>query len=335
VSATIFGGGGVERERAPATRAESARAAAPAGRADAVTVAGRLTLLGATGREGGRVTDAVVYLEPIAPEPAPAAPRPVAVAPARPVAEAPRDSMRLLWSATRELGVAVGELRDGFARLYAAVAGGRAPSAADSAPAAPLNAVAALADAPRPAPPRPVAEPRPAPPPLPTAVPTRAGMVMQGKEFRPHVRVVPSGSAVEWPNRDPFSHNVFSNTPGGAFDLGLYPRGESRDAAFRRPGVYEIFCNIHPRMSAFVVSVPTPFYVQPNDDGSFTVPGVPPGRYRLRAWHERAREVTQVVTIDGGGARDVRLTLDARGYRAVPHLNKFGQRYQTSGRDEY
>jgi hypothetical protein len=159
---------------------------------------------------------------------------------------------------------------------------------------------------------------------------------MRQKTFLPHVRVVPAGGTVAWPNRDPFSHNVFSNTPGGTFDLGLYPRGESRDAAFRRAGVYAVFCNIHPRMSAYVVAVPGPHYAQPAADGRFTIAGVPPGRYRLRAWHERAQApAARVVTVAERGASGLDVTLDARQFRPQPHANKFGQPYARVVRDEY
>jgi hypothetical protein len=160
-------------------------------------------------------------------------------------------------------------------------------------------------------------------------------IAMRQKEFIPHVRVVEVGGAVEYPNRDPFSHNVFSSTPGGAFDLGLYPRGESRAAVFRRPGAYSIFCNIHAKMSAFVIAVPSPHYAHPSSDGRFSIDGVPPGRYRLRVWHERAPEQATVVTVGDRGLGDVAVTLDARTFRPASHLNKFGQPYPAAGRDDY
>ena len=60
--------------------------------------------------------------------------------------------------------------------------------------------------------------------------PGRASLSMSGRQFVPHVRVVTPGSKVEFPNQDPFSHNVFSNSALGAFDLGLYRTGKSRAA---------------------------------------------------------------------------------------------------------
>jgi plastocyanin len=304
-------------------------AAAPVPAAAAVAVSGTVTVLGA----GTRVRDAVVYLEPLDEARPVAAPRPAPRAVPTAATVGPRDSTRLLWGAVRELAAVTRDLR---ARLGGAGAPARPPATPTLAV---IDSAAAGLSA---APAAPVAEPAPDPAAAArlaaarAASATRAEILMRQKTFLPHVRVVPAGGAVDWPNRDPFSHNVFSNTPGGAFDLGLYPRGESRGAAFRRPGVYAVFCNIHPRMSAYVVSVPAPYYAQPGPDGRWTIADVPPGRYRLRVWHEQAREqAARPITVSASGAAPVAVTLDAREYRAQPHANKFGQPYARAARDEY
>jgi plastocyanin len=164
---------------------------------------------------------------------------------------------------------------------------------------------------------------------------TDAQIAMQSKQFVPRVRVVTIGSRVNFPNQDPFRHNVFSNTPGGTFDLGLYPRGTYRATSFRRAGVYPIFCNIHSRMSAFVVTLATPHYTQAQADGSWTIRGVPPGRYILHAWHERAPERTREVVIADDALSGLDDQLDARGWRPVSHKNKFGREYPSTERDRY
>ena len=167
-----------------------------------------------------------------------------------------------------------------------------------------------------------------------TAAPMAVQIAMQSKQFVPRVRVVTTGSRVDFPNQDPFRHNVFSNTPGGTFDLGLYPRGIARGASFRRAGVYPIFCNIHSRMSAFVVAVSTPYHTQAQADGSWTIESVPPGRYILHAWHERAAERTREIVVEDA-VRGLDYQLDARGWRPVPHKNKFGKEYPPTERDRY
>ena len=130
-----------------------------------------------------------------------------------------------------------------------------------------------------------------------------AEIAMHDKTYTPHVRVVPAGSTVAFPNQDPFRHNVFSNSSAGPFDLGLTPRGQAAKNLFRRPGVYAIYCNIHSRMSAFVVAVASPYYTQPGADGAFTLASVPAGRYVLHVWHERRRRDDADGRGAGGRAR--------------------------------
>jgi len=164
---------------------------------------------------------------------------------------------------------------------------------------------------------------------------SHAQIVMESREFVPRVRVVGAGSAVGFPNQDPFRHNVFSKSGPAEFDLGLYARGESKDARADRPGIYPVFCNIHAKMVAFIVAVPTPYVAQPNPDGRFTIAGVPAGAYTVHAWHDRGGEQTSEIAVAAAGVSDVNVQLDARGYRALPHKNKFGQEYTNSGRDRY
>jgi plastocyanin len=111
-------------------------------------------------------------------------------------------------------------------------------------------------------------------------------LTQRNKTFDPHVLVVPAGAAVEFPNRDPFFHNVFSLFEGKRFDLGLYEAGSTRVVHFDRPGISYIFCNIHPEMSGVVITLNTPFYAVINGEGQFTIPNVPYGRYRLSVWTE-------------------------------------------------
>ena len=168
-----------------------------------------------------------------------------------------------------------------------------------------------------------------------SAARARAQIVMESREFVPRVRVVGVGSAVGFPNQDPFRHNVFSKSGPSEFDLGLYARGESKDARVERAGVYPVFCNIHAKMVAFIVAVPTSYVAQPNPDGRFSIAGVPPGSYTLHAWHDRAGERASELAVGPDGSSTVTVQLDASGYRFVQHKNKFGQEYTNAGRDRY
>ena len=158
-----------------------------------------------------------------------------------------------------------------------------------------------------------------------------ASVLTEGKEFRPRVTVIPAGSTVTFPNNDPFNHNVFSLSDEGIFDLGLYGRGQSKSTRLNRAGVVRVYCNVHATMAAYIVVRDNPHYTQPSADGTFAITGVPPGKYQLHAWHERAPEVTREIEVDAQGATDVGVQLDARGYKFVEHLNKFGQPYSRGG----
>ena len=165
-----------------------------------------------------------------------------------------------------------------------------------------------------------------------SSAPLQAEITTAEKAFAPHVLVVPVGSTVSFPNHDPFNHNVFSLSEEQPFDLGLYSRGQTRSVRVTRAGIIRVYCNVHAQMSALVVVRDGPYVTQPAGDGSFTLGQVPPGRYLLHAWHERAPEITETLRVPAGGLDTLRLTLDASGYRFKPHLNKFGQPYPQQGR---
>ena len=166
---------------------------------------------------------------------------------------------------------------------------------------------------------------------------TRARLAQHNKSFEPHVLVVPVGSMVAFPNRDPFFHNVFSLFEGKRFDLGLYEAGSTRDVLFDKPGVSYIFCNIHPEMSAVLIALDTPYYGISDQRGELVIPNVPAGRYTLRVWYEAAlpetlnsmtREITVSETSSTLGV--LRLT-----EAALPqgHKNLYGRDYDPPAPD--
>ncbi len=163
----------------------------------------------------------------------------------------------------------------------------------------------------------------------------KASVDMRLREFVPHVQIIGVGGDVAFPNQDPFSHNVFSNSALSAFDLGLYRTGRSLAATFSRSGVYAVYCNIHARMVSYVVAVPTAHVTRAESSGAFAVLGVPAGTWRLHVWHERAPEHVETITVPPGGLSDIVVALDGRGYVPKPHTNKFGQPYATLRADRY
>ena len=157
-------------------------------------------------------------------------------------------------------------------------------------------------------------------------------LVQHHKSFEPHLLVVPVGAVVQFPNRDPFFHNVFSLFEGKRFDLGLYEAGSTRNVSFDRPGISFIFCNIHAEMSAIVVALDTPYYGLSNRKGEVVIAGVPAGHYILKTWAETAlpenlNALTREVTVSNNSSSLGELEITA-GMVSTAHKNKFGMDYE-------
>jgi plastocyanin len=158
----------------------------------------------------------------------------------------------------------------------------------------------------------------------------RAEIPTEDKAFLPRVSIVPVGSAVGFPNHDPFDHNVFSTSAPKSFDLGLYGRNQARSVTFEQPGIVRLYCNVHAKMSAVILVQPSPYATRVDKGGRFRFEGVPAGRYTLRVWHERGGERTVAVSVPSEAPLAV--TLDARNYTFVQHMDKNGKPYDARGR---
>jgi plastocyanin len=157
-------------------------------------------------------------------------------------------------------------------------------------------------------------------------------LIQKNKTFEPHVLAVQVGSEVDFPNRDPFFHNVFSLFNGKRFDLGLYEAGASHGVRFDRAGICYIFCNIHPQMSAVVVVVDTAYFTVSDAQGNFAVPDIHAGRYRLNLWEEHCstqalEETSRQVTVGENGVSLGAIHLQESDVPATAHLNKYGKQY--------
>ena len=169
----------------------------------------------------------------------------------------------------------------------------RVVTSAVLAPASELrNVVVFLADAPT----RPV-----------TA--THVEIRQRDEQFLPRVVAVPVGSEVSFPNDDPFYHNVFSLGRVRSFNLGRFPKGQSRAVRFNRPGTVKVFCDIHSHMTATVMVFNHPWFAVPDDEGRFEIPDVPPGEQRITAWHERLGDTTLTTRVEPGRAVSIEFVL--------------------------
>ena len=165
----------------------------------------------------------------------------------------------------------------------------------------------------------------------PSAPPKPVAMGQRNQMFVPHVIAVEVGTAVDFPNNDPFVHNVFSNYDGQVFDLQLYAPQTARRVVFRRPGIVRIFCNIHEAMSAVIAVLPTPYFAVTDGTGRFEIQA-PAGDYRLQFWHERAQpdvlaRLARPVTL---GAEPVSLPetqIVTSSQPPAAHKDKYGHDY--------
>jgi plastocyanin len=138
-------------------------------------------------------------------------------------------------------------------------------------------------------------------PPLHFALPKRPLEIHQrDASFAPAFLVIAAGETVVMPNDDVIFHNVFSYSTPNDFDLGLYPRGDSRAKTFQYPGVVRIYCSIHESMSATIFVAPSIWHAIAGPHGEFAIPDVPAGKYRLRTWNRRLPPASQLVEVGTG-----------------------------------
>lgn len=135
-------------------------------------------------------------------------------------------------------------------------------------------------------------------------------MAQENTSFVPNLLVVPVGSQVTFPNHDAFFHNVFSYSPPRSFDLGRYPKGESRTVTFDEPGVVRIFCEIHASMYASILVVPSDHYQIINAGDGFSFPGLADGHYRVVAVDAAGRRAKTEIELSGNSVGSVSLVLE-------------------------
>lgn len=171
----------------------------------------------------------------------------------------------------------------------------------------------------------------PAPSPPPQQSSQIPQLVQKDKSFHPSLLVIPAGGQVEFPNRDPFFHNVFSLFDGKRFDLGLYESGSTQFVKFDKPGISFIFCNIHAQMSAVVIALNTPYYSISNGHGDIGIGNVVPGRYQMHVFHpsvspDALHAAEREITVTPGDTFLGSFTLTESNLE-LAHKNKYGRDY--------
>ncbi|HWF11165.1 MAG TPA: carboxypeptidase regulatory-like domain-containing protein [Bryobacteraceae bacterium] len=130
-------------------------------------------------------------------------------------------------------------------------------------------------------------------------------MEQENRRFVPEMLVVQAGSKVSFPNLDPIFHNVFSLSGAKTFDLGNYPKGDTRIVSFPEPGIVFVNCHLHSNMTATIVVAPNKWNTKAGRDGHFELTGVPPGKYTIVAWHKTSGPIRHTVTVTPGNVEHV------------------------------
>jgi plastocyanin len=147
---------------------------------------------------------------------------------------------------------------------------------------------------------------------------TTTRVAQEGAVFSPHILPIMAGTTVEWPNNDKIYHNVFSMSDAKQFDLGLY-KGNPPDkrVTFDKPGRVDVFCSIHTSMNCIVLVMENPYFASTDENGNYKIPNVPPGTYKLKAWHERLPADEREITVPTNGEVKVDFVL------GIKHLPQY------------
>jgi len=137
------------------------------------------------------------------------------------------------------------------------------------------------------------------------SAPAERGIVDQlNLTFVPHVIAVQKGTSIDFPNSDTVRHNLFSPPECcKQFNLGTYDVGVVKTVEFDKVCDVPLLCNVHAEMAGFVVVLKNPYFSVTGKDGVYKIENVPPGNYKINAWHEKLRTVTQDVAV--ASAKDV------------------------------
>ena len=139
--------------------------------------------------------------------------------------------------------------------------------------------------------------------------PATKTVTQRNVSFEPHVTAIEAGSTIRWPNADDIFHNVFSMSEPKQFDLGMYKQGAFKDVTFDKPGQVDVFCSIHSQMHCVILVLPSKYFAQVDARHRYTIPDIPAGTYRVKAWQERLPPLVKTVEIPATGEVNLDLSL--------------------------
>jgi plastocyanin len=142
---------------------------------------------------------------------------------------------------------------------------------------------------------------------------TKPVITQRDMEFSPQLLLITVGQTVVMPNDDDVAHNVYSKSPARTFNLGIYPKGLSKEVTFSEPGIIDVECSMHRRMKATIIVSSTPYHTMGHAGSHYEILGVPAGAYVLHAWSAQLGDFHGQVTVSALGAAELRVTLKPSG----------------------
>lgn len=118
--------------------------------------------------------------------------------------------------------------------------------------------------------------------------------------FVPHVQAAMVGSKIDIKNSDPILHNSHAYIGGKitTFNVALPNKGQKVTKDLKKAGIMDVKCDAgHTWMKAWIVVHDSPYYAMTDAKGSFKIDNIPPGKYKVKVWHEALGETEKEVTI--------------------------------------
>jgi len=149
-----------------------------------------------------------------------------------------------------------------------------------------------------------------------TSAPSQAVKFEQkGCRYIPHVLAFQVNQPLEVLNDDQTSHNIHPLAKvNHEWNKSQPPGTPPLNEKFEKPEFIPVKCNVHPWMHGTFAVMKNSHFALTNDNGAFTLPNLPPGKYTVTAWHESYGEQSQEVTISGAETKTVSFSFKAKPY---------------------
>ena len=137
----------------------------------------------------------------------------------------------------------------------------------------------------------------------------------KGCQYIPHVAVMQTNEPLEIVNNDQTAHNIHPLAKiNQEWNKSQPPGTAPIQAKYEKPEFIPVKCNIHPWMHGYFAVLSTSHYSVSSSDGSFSLAGLPPGKYTVTAWHEQYTAQSQEVTVGAGEKKEISFSFKALPY---------------------